>query len=66
MLDSDWLIAKLLKTPWLDWINFISARLNSKCILTFFYVKSNWLRNLFFLIPFYSFFEVNQLLFSKN
>ena len=40
MLDSDWLIAKLLKTPWLDWINLISARLNSKSILIFFTLKA--------------------------
>ena len=66
ILDYDWLIAKFLKTPCLDGINFISARLNSKSILTFFHVKSNWLRYLLFFIKFYSFFEVIQLFFSKN
>ena len=54
-LDSDWLIAKFLKTPCLDWINFISARLSSKSILTFFHVKSNWLRYLLFLFNFIHF-----------
>ena len=55
MLDSDWLVANFLKTPWLDWIILISARLNSKSILIFFHVKSNWLRNLLFLFIFIHF-----------
>ena len=50
MLDSDWLI--LLKTPWLDWMIFISARLNSISILIFFLVKNNWLISLLFLFTF--------------
>ena len=66
MLDSHWLIAELLKTPWLDWINFIPARLDSTSILIFFHVKSNYLRNLLFLIRFCSFFEVIQFFCSKN
>ena len=50
MLDSDWLI--LLKIPWLDWMIFISARLNSISILIFFLVKNNWLISLLFLFTF--------------
>ena len=48
MLDSDWLIAKILKTPCLDWMIFISARLNSISILIFFHIKNNWLIYLLF------------------
>ena len=55
MLDSDWLIANFLKSPWLDWINFISARFNSKSILIFFNVKINWVRNLLFVFNFFHF-----------
>ena len=58
MLDSDWLIAKILKTAWLDWIRFISARLNSESILIFFHVKNNWLRILLFLFIFIHFFRL--------
>ena len=53
MLDSDWLI--LLKTPWLDWMIFISARLNSISILILFHVKNNWLISLLFLFTFIQF-----------
>ena len=53
MLDSDWLI--LLKIPWLDWMIFISARLNSISILIFFLVKNNWLISLLFLFNFIHF-----------
>ena len=53
MLDSDWLI--LLKFPWLDWMIFISARLNSIFILIFFLVKNNWLISLLFLFTFIHF-----------
>ena len=67
MLDSDCLIAKLLKTPWLKRINFISARLNSRSNLIFFHFKSNWLRNShnYFCLRLF-FFEAIQLFFSKN
>ena len=44
MLDSDWLIAKHLESPWLDWINFISARLKSRSFLISFHFEYNWLR----------------------
>ena len=64
MLGSDWLI--LLKTPWLDWMIFISARLNSISILIFFLVKNNWLISLLFLFTFILFFEATQLTLSKN
>ena len=48
-----WLVdSKFLKTPWLDWIIFISARLNSVSILIFFHVKNNCSRNLLFLFAF--------------
>ena len=73
MLDSDWLVANFLKTPWLDWINLISARLNSKSILqhsksiivnlnskSF---ESNWLRNLLFLFIFIHFSRLFNLSF---
>ena len=50
MLDSDWLI--LLKTPWLYWMIFISASLNSIFILILFHVKNNWLISLLFLFTF--------------
>ena len=53
MLDSDWLI--LLKIPWLDWMIFISTRLNSISILIFFLVKNNWLISLLFLFTFIHF-----------
>ena len=53
MLDSDWLI--LLKIHWLDWMIFISARLNSISILIFFLVKNNWLISLMFLYTFIHF-----------
>ena len=43
MLDSDWLITKFLKTSWLDWMNFISARLNSTFILICFHGKENFI-----------------------
>ena len=66
MLDSDCLIAKLLKTPWLDWINLISSRLNSNSILIFFHVKSNWLRNLLFLFIFIHFLRLFNFSFLKN
>ena len=55
MLDSYWLIAKLLKILWLDWMIFISARLISISILIFFHVKNNCLRNLLFLFTFIHF-----------
>ena len=55
MLDSDWLIANNLKTPWLDWRDFISARLNSISILISFHVKNNWLRKLLLLFTFTNF-----------
>ena len=55
MLDSDWLIAKLLKTSWLDWMVFISARLNSISILIFFHVKNNLLIRLLFYFTFIHF-----------
>ena len=45
MLDSDWLIVKLLKTAWLDWMISISVRLISSSILIFFHVKNTWLGN---------------------
>ena len=64
MLDSDWLM--LLKIPWLDWMIFISARLNSISILIFFLVKNNWLISLLFLFTFIYFFEAIQLTLSKN
>ena len=53
MLDSDCLI--LLKIPWLDWMIFILARLNSISILIFFLVKNNWLISLLFLFTFIHF-----------
>ena len=53
MLDSDWWI--LLKIPWLDWMIFISARLNSISILIFFLVKNNWIISLLFLFTFVHF-----------
>ena len=53
MLDSDLLI--LLKIPWLDWMIFISARLNSISILIFFLVKNNWLISSLFLLTFIHF-----------
>ena len=53
MLDSDWLI--LLKCPWLDWMIFISARLNSISILILFHVKNNWLKKLLFFLTFFHF-----------
>ena len=59
MLDSDWLI--ILKIPWLDWMIFISARLNSISILIFFLVNKFAV-----FIYFYSFFEAIQLTLSKN
>ena len=65
MLDSDWLIAKLLKTPWLDCINLNSARLNSKSILIFFHVKINWLKNLLFLFIFIHFLRLFNFSFLK-
>ena len=55
MLDSDWLMAKLVKTPWLDWMILISARLNSISILIFFHVKNIWLISLLFLFIFFQF-----------
>ena len=55
MLNSDWLIAKLLKIPWLDWWIFISAKLNSISILILFHVKNNWLISLLFLFTFIHF-----------
>ena len=55
MLDSDRLIAKLFKTPWLDWMIFVSASLNSRPILIFFHVKNNWLSNLLFSFTFIHF-----------
>ena len=63
MLDSDWLIAKRLKTPWLDWKIFISARLNSITILIFFHVKNNCLRNLLFLFTFIRFLRLFNFFF---
>ena len=65
MLDSNWLIAKLLKTPWLDGINLNSARINSKSIQIFFHVKSNWLRNLLFLFNFIHFLSLFNFSFLK-
>ena len=53
MLDSDWLI--ILKIPWLNWMIFISARLNSISILILFHVKNNWLISLLFLFTFIHF-----------
>ena len=66
MLDSDWLIAKFWKTPLLDWMSFISARLNSKSILIFFHVKNNWLKNLLFLFLFIHFLRLFNFSFLKN
>ena len=65
MLDSDWLIAKFLKTPWLDWIILFSARLNSKSILIFFHVKNNCSRNLLFLFIFTHFLSLFNFSFLK-
>ena len=56
MLDSDWLI--LLKTPCLDWMIFISARLNSISSLILFHVKNNWLISLLFLFTFIHFLRI--------
>ena len=53
MLDLDCLMP--LKTPWLDWMIFISARLNSISILILFHVKNNWLISLLFLYTFIHF-----------
>ena len=64
MLDSDWMI--LLKIPWLDWMIFISVRLNRISILIFFLVKNNWLISLLFLFIFNYFFGAIQLALSKN
>ena len=47
-----------MKTAWLDWIRFISARLNSESIQIFFHVKNNWLRILLFLFIFILFFRL--------
>ena len=67
MLDSDWLIAnsKFLKTPWLDWMIFISARLNSVSILILFHVKNNCSRNLLFLFTFIHFLSLFNFSFLK-
>ena len=62
MFDSDWLISKLLKTPWLDWMIFISARLNCISSPIFFHVKKNCLRNLLFQFIFIHFLRL--LIFS--
>ena len=57
MPDSDWLIANILKTPCLDWINFISARLNRKSILIFYhdFFQNQLVKNIAFFVHFYSF-----------
>ena len=62
MLGSDWLI--LSETPWLDWMIFISAKLNSISILILVHVKNNWLISLlflFFLIHFLRLFNSSYL-----
>ena len=67
MLDSDWMIAKLLKASWLVWMIVILARLKNIFILIFFHVKNNWLwnsNNCLFLIFFA--FEAFQLFFSES
>ena len=64
MLDSDRLI--LLKTPWLDWMIFISARLNSISILIFFHVENNWLISLLFLFTFIHFLRLFNSPYLKN
>ena len=67
MLDSDWLIVKFSKTPWLDWMISISARLNSSSILIFFHIENTWLRNSFNCFDLLLFaFKSVQLFFSKN
>ena len=66
MLDSVWLIAKLLKTPWLDWMFFISARLNSISILIFNHVKNNWLKSLLFLFTFIHFLRLFKSSYLEN
>ena len=49
-----WLI-DTFETQWLDWMSFVSARLNSISILIFSHVKINWLRKLLFLFTFFHF-----------
>ena len=64
MLDSDWLL--LLKIPWLDWMIFISARLNSISILIIFLVKNNWLKILLFLFTSIHFLRLFNSPYLKN
>ena len=64
MLDSDWLI--LLKAPWLDWMIFFSARLNSISILIFFHVKTNCLISLLFLFTFHHFSRLFKSFYLKH
>ena len=61
MFDSDWLIAKLLKTPWLDRMNFTLASLNSISILIVFHGKINY----FLIITFINFLRLFNFAFLK-
>ena len=65
LINARFWLVKRLKTPWLDWMNFISVGLNSMSILFFFHVKNNWLRNLLFLFTYIRFLRLFNISFLK-